>query len=360
MGESTKQRLPIYRISFVLVVLGLSGAAGWRLASATREAREPDEGLYVSPQHLDIGEVWENPAFKWEVPIENHTTKDIHIDGFLPSCTCLSIEPPSLVVPARESATVTLTLNLMLTSRKNADLQSKEVDVGFAPHLSEGLPSHAGWMLTGRVRRVLKLEPRTIYFETGLVRGQPFTAQSVQVTSFAPLEKLAAQCDPLHGTVVVERRAGTADAFHVAVTPRANLPAGPFRFEVMLEPKSGGNATLPTVTIPVEGKIVEDIQAVPDFLLFGAQQTGTSGKQTVILRSASQKRFTVEVIKPIPEGVAVEPSEDAGENGKAFYISQRFSKQGKQEDNILFSIRTTDGNSSTVTIKVLNIGLPSK
>jgi hypothetical protein len=361
MGESTKPRLSLYRIGLWLAILAFAGLTGWRLASATRDARQTDEGLYVSPQHLNIGEVWENPAFKCEVPIENHTTKDIRIDGFMPSCTCLSIEPASVVVPAKGSATVTLTLSLMLGSPKLADLDNKAVDGSFTARVSGGLPQEAGWTLTGNVRRVLRLKPRQIYFGPGLVKGQPFEAQSVVAHTTEPLRELTARCDLSQGSAKVSRIAGHEGEFTVAVRPSAALPAGPFHFDVTLEATSETKGKLPSVTLPVEGHILEDIQAVPEFLLFGSQPVGTTMTQTVLLRSASLKRFTVGAVTSLSDGLTIEPSDEGAiGSSKAFRVSQRIAKAGKQEANIVIPIRAADGTSSTVTVKVTYIGLPSK
>jgi hypothetical protein len=47
----------------------------------------------VGQQYLDFGEVWEDPAFAWVIPIENRSAETIRIVEFVPTCSCTAVKP---------------------------------------------------------------------------------------------------------------------------------------------------------------------------------------------------------------------------------------------------------------------------
>src|SRR5262249_52816263 len=93
------------------LLLGACGVCSW--CAVVQKGRGPDStGLWVSPERLNFGEVWEAEQFRWVLPVTNGSGEDIEIVNFATSCNCLSVEPRAVVIPAGQTVEVNLVLNL--------------------------------------------------------------------------------------------------------------------------------------------------------------------------------------------------------------------------------------------------------
>ena len=114
--------------------------------------------LFVEEKYLNFGEQWETNSFVWVVPIENRSGQDVAIDEFVLSCSCTSVEPASLFLPAGQRRKWSLTLdlspkrssdsigkNILLTFRSLQKLHSRRISCGIG-------------LLRELVRRALHLE----------------------------------------------------------------------------------------------------------------------------------------------------------------------------------------------------------
>jgi len=88
------------RITVAASMVGLFVLVFW-LAIRSRQMLTPMPALVVEEQYLSFGEVWEDPAFVWTLPIRNATHEDIEVINFITDCTCGKIEPRSLKIPAQ-------------------------------------------------------------------------------------------------------------------------------------------------------------------------------------------------------------------------------------------------------------------
>jgi hypothetical protein len=338
-------------------VLLFSIAFSWWMCSKVGEVTTSNEGLRISARWLDFGEVFENPAFEWQIPIENPTKNDIGILGFQTSCGCISFEPTSVVIPSGQTETFRLKLNLLLTSRKLADLDSSDVEIAFAPQVREASLQQVGWILRGRVRRLLRLSPRQLHMTEGLLVGQPFDEQTVVANSTIALDSISASCDPATGWAQVIKCLDKQNTFVIKVRPKQDLQPGPFRFNVTLQP-TRDTQKLPKTTLKVDGKILSDINATPEFLFFGAQPIGKTVTETVILQAEGNKTFIIKGIESKSDGLTIQRASE-GEGFKAFHVSQTISKLGKKEGEITFLLRKEDKTASTVVVRSVYIGIPS-
>src|SRR5437899_4799116 len=89
--------------AFLGVALGLYLNA----SRGTRQDPPPPNniigGLKVEAAALDLGEIWEEKAFTCELPIHNTTSAPVRIEKFSFSCGCMSVEPTSLTIPAKQT-----------------------------------------------------------------------------------------------------------------------------------------------------------------------------------------------------------------------------------------------------------------
>lgn len=310
--------------------------------------------LVISASDIDVGEVWEQEAFRCKLTMQNTTENNVAIDGFRSSCGCVSIEPSALTIPSKQKAEVLVTLNLKLrTGQENMDF-----GVQIAPFLPAGNGQQPPvWTIRGHARRLMKLNPQTItYYEKQLVRGQDYCSQSVLVSPSIELDSLLAKCPAELATVEVARRKENNNSFQINITPRKSLPVGPFRFDVLLEPVREGKV-LPIMKLPVEGKVLGDIQAFPDSLILGARNVGEIVTETLTLRSVDDIPFDVTRAWVDSTDTTVESTTVAGVSEKVFRIRQHVTKPGKQEFSIRFSV-TKNGKCSTVPVNGSYHGTP--
>jgi hypothetical protein len=338
-----------------LTILLLSCAAALWLGSASKRLVGANEGLIVSEAHLNLGEIWEDERLPWTLPVRNSTTADIEIIDFDSSCNCLAIEPRSLVIPAGETADLRLTLYLSNGLVDEAALPIRNVELKIVPRIRDHLPQQAGWTIRGRVRSAVSLAPRTVYCQ--IVQGQPNASGTVLVTPHTRLAGLTVQCDPSKASVQQIRRQGDPARFELRITPLSALPEGAFRFPVIVQPIDTDGRPMPSLTLPVEGMVMEEVQAVPSSVLFGSRTVGEIATDTVLLQSLTGKRFEVEGMQVDSEDVTVEPVVQANVVGMPFALRQRISRPGHQLRNVTFSIRTQDDRHLKISVPLSSYGV---
>ena len=114
MATATRQgtsRLVWIGRGLTVALLGLACAGSFWIGKVIRE-KPQGPALVVADAALNFGEAWEDAAFTWELPLENQGSTDVQVLELIPSCGCLVIEPRSLEVPAGQTRTVQLKLDL--------------------------------------------------------------------------------------------------------------------------------------------------------------------------------------------------------------------------------------------------------
>ena len=345
--------------AFIFIGLAVTfGLSFWMGANSLRMTAA-NEGLVVAENDLDFGEVWEDGEYPWHFIVENPTPKDITIVAFSASCNCLSIEPHSLQIPAGQKAEVHVKMNLRSGAVDMEDETSKKVTISLMPHFGNGYAKQVAWNLHGRVRRLLKITPRLMDFGTDLVHGNSYPTKIATATTTLPVQTLHAKCIPDMGRVEVNKSKACTDTFEIKITPHKSLPAGPFTFRVAIEPVSSF-MSLPTISFPVEGVILPEVQALPQFLCIGARPLGQTVTDTVILRSLCKEQAEVENIWISDDDLIVEPILDVRTRDMAFCFKQRISKRGEQSRIVAFSFRKRDHMVSVTRVNVTYVGLSEK
>lgn len=342
------------RIAVLAGIVGLFVPVFW-LAMKTRQMLAATPAPLVVPANeLDVGDVWEQGAFQHKLTIQNTTAKNIVIDGFRSTCGCVSVEPSALKIPSGQKADVLVTLNLKLSPRQD----SNDFQVTIAPEIRDDPGVQPVWKIRGRARRLMKLTPVGIsYYDNRLIQGQVFPSQTVIVTPAIVLDSLLAKYPAELATVEIARCQERHNDFQVNITPQKGLPLGPFLFDVLLEPVSK-DKFLPIVKLPVEGRVMGDVQALPDSLALGARGIGETLTETITLRSISGVPFEVTRIKPDFKDTTVEPITVAGVSDKAFRICQHITRSGKQMFSLRFFVIKKNGECSTVLVNVSYHGTP--
>jgi hypothetical protein len=257
------------------------------------KARRAVTALVVDGPCLWLGEVWEDPALVWTLPIRNTTNEDVVISGFATSCSCGRVEPSSLTVSAHGVAEVRLTLNLV--TRAESEPPARDFTVTISPQVVKGPGPQPAWVLRGKVRRAFTIDPPLVDFGDTLVRDQPFAARAVSVICGLDVTELTASCDSPFIVSKVTRNGSAPHRFTVHVQAGSDIPEGVFNHPVRLK---GVTANKETVTglVSVVGCVVEDVNLLPDVVAFGAAPSGSRLTETVALRSRSGQPIAIQGI----------------------------------------------------------------
>jgi hypothetical protein len=323
--------------------------------------------LTVADKALDFGEVWEDAAFLWELPVENRSPSDLRVIELVSSCGCLAVEPPSLEVPAGETRSLRLSLDLTYSPRAENATPGKtaqtsttsrpfSVKVGAKMQGPDGgtLPNVV-WTVRGRVRPVLTVDPRAVGFGDSLVRGQPSPTRTVNVTAHIPLKRLDVACEPDRASAQLSRLLDDSSTYELVIRPRSDLKQGTVNFNVVLRPTAKEGA-LPQVVISVQGSVLEDIQATPAILSFGSFALGKSVSEVIALRSCRGEPFEVERIEcQVPGATVATVTSEPGV--KEYRVTQRITQEGNQSGLVRFHVKASKGSTLIVPVRLNYLGL---
>ena len=197
--------------SFFLLVLTL----------AIRSGKTSSEGLMIPPECLDLGEVWRQPDFRCNLPVQNPTAVDADILDFATSCNCVSIEPRSLQVPAGQQATIRLKLDLTRSTINQGVTPIEDFRAEIFPRIKGRSIYHTGWTVRARVRRALTFTPPVADFGDNLIRGKIHPPRNVIAHANVGLGGLTATCDPKQALVNVIRLADSPEEYQLTLQLRA-------------------------------------------------------------------------------------------------------------------------------------------
>lgn len=321
-------------------------------------------GLMVPAEMLDLGEVWEQDGFTWELPVRNVTTADIRIERIANSCSCTSVEPKSLVVPAGQTRTVRLTISLRekQPSARPAG-QARDFSVKLWPTVqgaSVGLEGLGSWTLRARVKTLLRTEPRSIDFGRNSFLVQPLNPRQVTVEAAIPLRSLSATIDDPRLSTEVRPDPTGPNRYVVMVHPGRQMSVGSIRGSIRLVPRGRGDEALPSQELPVVGQILNDVQASPPQVAFGIRRVGEEVDDTVFLSSLTGSTFTVKSVKTSSPSQKVVPDETAGPMSVAYRVRQRITSAGEQQGRLVFVIAGPGGQESEVVVDVQYRGMEEK
>ncbi|MGC1275053.1 MAG: DUF1573 domain-containing protein, partial [Planctomycetaceae bacterium] len=322
----TRGRIEL-RVGLCLVAAFVGGGA----TLAVRRSTPVEAGLIVAAGALDFGSAWEQPTYRHVFAVSNPTDRPIAVTEFATGCGCTTVEPRTFSVPPGGTQTLTATL----------DLTHRAGEVG-AEFLVELLPTLAHqpsgertvWTLRGDVRpNPIVLSEASLDFGDAVIAGEPPVSQGIAVTltDGAPVAGLhlvppvpdsslgkgrsaeAEDMSPDPSSPPISRlpeAAGTAElaetgprSWTLLVTPRSDLPIGPFEFVVRLEATGEDDVTgtgakpMPLRDVEVTGVVRDDVSAWPASLNFGALAVGETGEEYVVLASHRGHGFAIERIE---------------------------------------------------------------
>jgi hypothetical protein len=144
--------------------------------------------LAVDTSSLDLGEVWEEPAYVHKLSVHNRSSQEAKITDVVASCGCLSVSPRAFTVAPGESAELTVTLDLTRRDRSELGQEVRPFSAAVYPTTPgvRAAGERASWTIAGRVKSRLTLDPLAIHFGERPIFGEPAEPRTVTATLHIP------------------------------------------------------------------------------------------------------------------------------------------------------------------------------
>jgi hypothetical protein len=313
-----------------------------------------ESGLHVEPERLSFGERWEDAQFPWTLPIENRTDKDIEISGFSSSCTCTAIQPQALVIPARQTREIRLTLDLTAKKQEDAEKGVWDFEVAIQPQVAALAGKRPPeWRLKGRVKAAIRLPYRLLELGRYSEYAQPIPPRTVPIVSSVPLDDLHVSGELPSFPVKVRRGVADPASFELDIEPKPGLPIGTYSFDLTLVPEPRGGGTLPEKRLRVRAEVVSDIQPSASQLLLGAAAVGETVEDVVSLSSLTGAGFEVRDWRCSDTALTVERMKGSDPGSPTFRVRQRVGGPGPHQEVITFVVVPTSGARPAGAIEVV-------
>jgi hypothetical protein len=361
--RGTKGSLSWQKQGLALILLTACGLGAYWAATRSATPSLPHAGLVVKEADLNFGEVWEDAHFHWTIPITNESSQVLQVIDFSTSCICSNVEPRSLVLSPGESKDIRVTIDLTRDPLSQFSRQvTREVAEKVTPKIQgAAVDQPLPWTIRGRAKKAFTVEPRELTFGEILVQGQPPESRELLLESLIPLKTLVANCDPPHlAAVTLEPHPDEDHTYSLLIQPQPNLPEGELNFTVSLEGITETGEPLPVYRVPVDGRVLPDIQISPPDILFGACTLGDTVAETIVLRSWSGKPFIVKQIRGIKDDLTIRPIKDTPSH-KEFIFTQVIRSAGNHNRVVQLILEEADGKGSKVIpIRISHLGIPPR
>ena len=319
------------------------------------DSRSVNYPLSVESGCLELGTVWEQPEFPWELPIRNDSQHDVSITGYVSSCACAKIEPQQLTIPAGCTRDIHLTIDLQSSLGEDDLSPERELRIRIAPKTANGRDLAGNWVMRGHVRTALKLRQMPRFIDRS-EKAQPIPPLVFDFNARVPVRGIRVTVSNSDFLVEVERFT-PENVFRVTVRAAKALARGSFTFKLAVRPEVEGGESVPPGVYAVSGEIVADIQPTPKAVNLGAIPLGFVGCETIVFASLTNEKFTVKAVDNRDAGLAIRALDGRPDT---FVITQSAVATGPKLTTAHFEI-SDERTSETVSIPVRYHGLmPSK
>jgi hypothetical protein len=138
--------------------------------------------------------------------------------------------------------------------------------------------------------------------------------------------------------------------YEVAVGART-LPKGPIDAELVLTTRNGSGDDQPVnVHLPLNGAIVDDVEATPPEVVFSPQPVGSDLEETITLGSLTARPFSVLGASSSQPGSSIEVYPDRS------VFKQRVTNTGMCRGNITFDIQNQSGKRTIISLPTFYLG----
>jgi hypothetical protein len=171
-----------------------------------------------------------------------------------------------------------------------------------------------------------------------------------------PISRLEAFAVPDIATVQVEPIAGAAAEYYIMITPKPDVPIGPFRFAVPVRAVTSDGAVHPCAAIDASGEMQPSTRVTPRLVLLGERPVRDRAEAEVRVRLPANGWAIDRVEADSAETTVCRVG--TGSDGEALLrVVQRITRAGDRVSPIRIIVRKPDRQTEAVTVEVRYHGL---
>ncbi|RLS81032.1 MAG: DUF1573 domain-containing protein [Planctomycetota bacterium] len=272
----------------------------WAPVSADQAAETNSDAvrLVVYPSDLDLGEFYYRDSISRRLVIHNKSDRDVVISSFQMSCSCTSVTPRELLVPAQGTAVIHVGIDLRHADPRVAFLADRLVSTTINPVVDMADPIRMpSWRLSGTCKSLASISKGSLSF-TDVIRGSVSNSQPITVIPYQSDTTVEADCPPENASV---RLSQTSSGYSLVVTPNSDRDAGVHKFAITIRIRAASpNSNIPArsaVSIPVVMSILDDVQTDPRAILLGKLGPHEDRHELLSVFSASGKPVVIESVE---------------------------------------------------------------
>lgn len=298
----------------------------------------------------NFGNVPRGAVLNYKFPITNIYSVPFQVTEARVSCGCVTPKRPAQVIPARGSSELEINLDTLKINPPGPKTVSIFVTLTSVPQQpNEKVFSSTCTLTVSCVPKAnLVFNPGTINF--GLVQAGTTPRLSLDVEySGDPnwqITEVVANQLPLEVQIApLPSRIANRVGFRVTATLKKDVPAGEFKYEVLLRTS---DPNTPVLNMIVEGNVQAPIVASPNAINFGTVPVGTAVVRHVIVRGTNVP-FRVTAVEGEGDGITVRLPEKAAV-AHVVSIALAPTKAGMVSRTLI--LKTDLNGGLTTTVKV--------
>lgn len=272
----------------------------WNPVSADQPAGTNSDAisLVVDPSDLDLGEFYYRDSISRRLVIHNNSHRDVVISSFQMSCTCTSVTPGELVVPAQGTAVIHVGIDLRHADPQVAFKADRLVSTTINPVVDQAdstrIPS---WRLNGKCKSLASISTGSLSF-TNVIRGSASKSQPITVIPYQSDSTVEADCPPESASLQLSQN---SSGYSIFVTPHSDRDAGVHQFAITIRicaaSRNSNTPAQSALSIPVVMSILDDVQTDPREILLGKLNPHEDRHELLSVCSASGKPIVIESIE---------------------------------------------------------------
>jgi len=345
----------------VFLALAATGVSLWFATGQLSVVANRNRESPVSVANLELGEVWAQEDFKWSIFLTNETGEKLNVEEFARSCRCAALKPSSLTILPKETAEVALTLDLRPCRPATSLYETRSFAVMIVPLIKRGdKTERREFKLRARIKNSLVVSDANVFFgeDDQVTAGGGWRPRVLRFESAVPLKAVDVWVEPACVSAVASLETDYSGV--LTLVPKRELPSGRFESQVHLRAIPNAETFFPSVTLPVSGVVLDDVEVIPPLVLFRPAVVGTEMQETVVLRSRTGTPFAVRSVQPTSDLTLVEAIEGVCPESCQYRIRQRAGDTGGQSEIVDFWIAGEGNDSRRLQLRVDYVGLPEE
>jgi hypothetical protein len=297
----------------------------------------------------DFGTVPRGAQLKYRFKVQNIYAVPLEITNLRASCGCLTPTPSTRLLKPKEEGYI----DIVMDGRRFTGFKTVNLYVTVGPQFI----STATLVVTANARSDVVFNPGQVDFglvSQGQTATQTIDVEYAGVLDWRILEVVKSAEAPFTVTArelyreaprsrILGATTNGKVGYQIAVTLKPNVPAGPFRQELILKTN---DVQTPVLTVAVEGNVQGSLSVSPSVVSLGRVKAGTTTTQRIAIRGS--RPFRILQIDGTGDGLTAElPAQAAASH----FVTLQCRPELPGEWHRQLTIRTDlDDGTATVTV----------